>query len=130
MALVLIVEDAALLRKLLQKILRAKGYSTLEASNGREGLEMISTHHPDCVVLDLLMPEMEGREVLKEMRDRGLQIPTIVMTADIQETTRSECLELGALAVLNKLPKGEELLPWIEKALKVSTEEGIYATDG
>ena len=75
------------------------------------------------------MPEMQGQEVLREMRDRGLQIPTIVMTADIQETTRSECLELGALAVLNKLPKGEELLPWIEKALKVSSEEEIYATD-
>ena len=129
MGLVLIIEDAALLRKMLQKILRSKGYETIEASNGREGLEMITTHNPDCVVLDLLMPEMEGREVLRVMRDRGLQIPTIVMTADIQETTRAECLELGALTVLNKLPKGEELLPWIEKALKVSTEEEIYATD-
>lgn len=129
MALVLIIEDAALLRKMLQKILRAKGYNTIEASNGREGLEMITTHNPDCVVLDMLMPEIEGREVLKEMRDRGLQIPTIVMTADVQESTRSECLELGALTVLNKLPKGEELLPWIEKALKVSTQKEIYATD-
>lgn len=121
MALVLIVEDAALLRKLIQKILKAEGYSTIEAKNGLEGLEMISTHNPDCVILDLLMPEMEGREVLREMRDRGLQIPTIVMTADIQESTRAECLALGAVAVLNKLPKGEELLPWVAKALKVST---------
>lgn len=129
MALVLIIEDAALLRKLLQKMLRAKGYNTLEASNGREGLETIGIYKPDCIVLDLLMPEMEGREVLKEMRDRGLQIPTIVMTADIQETTRSECLELGALTVLHKLPKGEELLPWIEKAIEVSTQKQMYATD-
>lgn len=120
MALVLIVEDAALLRKMLQRILKTGGYTTLEAHNGREGLEMIRTHKPDCVILDLLMPEMEGREVLNAMRSEGLQVPTIVVTADIQESTRLECLKLGAIAVLHKLPKADELLPSIEKAIALS----------
>jgi CheY-like chemotaxis protein len=74
------------------------------------------------MLLDLLMPDMEGREVLQAMRDRGLKIPTIVITADIQATTREECMELGALAVIHKMPNSEELIGWIEKALGASEE--------
>lgn len=74
------------------------------------------------MLLDLLMPEMEGREVLQAMRDRGYKIPVIVITADIQSTTRCECLDLGALAVIHKMPNSDELLGWIKKALSPSEE--------
>jgi len=74
------------------------------------------------MLLDLLMPEMEGREVLQAMRDRGYKIPVIVITADIQASTRSECMELGALAVIHKMPNSDELIGWIKKALSVSEE--------
>lgn len=126
MALILIIEDAALLRKMLQRILKPEGYTILEAQNGLQGLEMVRTHNPECIVLDLLMPEMGGRQVLKALRDESLQIPTIVVTADVQESTRSECLELGALTVLNKLPKPEELRHWVKKAIGVATQEEMY----
>ncbi|MBD2181361.1 response regulator [Planktothrix sp. FACHB-1355] len=125
MALVLIIEDAALLRKMLQKILKPEGYSILEAANGLEGLEMVRVYKPDCVVLDLLMPEMGGLQVLKVMREEGLQVPTIVVTADVQETTRQECSQLGALTVLHKLPKSDDLRHWVKKALG-ATQEGMY----
>ncbi|HEY9852015.1 MAG TPA: response regulator [Leptolyngbyaceae cyanobacterium] len=128
-ALVLIIEDAALLRKMVQRILKPEGYRLLEAENGVKGLEMIRTHKPDCILLDLLMPEMDGRQVLKALQTEALKVPTIVLTADIQESTRQECLELGALTVLNKLPKPEELSYWVKKAIGISTQESIYESN-
>lgn len=103
-------------------MLRAEGYETLEASSGPEALELLGTKAPNCMLLDLLMPEMEGREVLQTMRDRGYKIPVIVITADIQATTHSECMELGALAVIHKMPNSDELIGWIKKALSASQE--------
>lgn len=122
MTSILVVEDSWLTRRVICKILRAEGYETWEASSGPEALEMIQTQPPNCMLLDLLMPDMEGREVLQAMRDRGLKIPTIVITADIQASTREECIALGAIAVIHKMPNSEELIGWIEKALGASEE--------
>ncbi|NJK73136.1 MAG: response regulator [Oscillatoriales cyanobacterium RU_3_3] len=122
MTSILVVEDSWLTRRVICKILRAEGYETWEASSGPEALEMIRTQTPSCMLLDLLMPDMEGREVLQAMRQEGLKIPTIVITADIQATTREECMALGALAVIHKMPNSEELIGWIEKALGASEE--------
>ncbi|MGB8687694.1 MAG: response regulator [Microcoleus sp.] len=122
MTSILVVEDSWLTRRVICKILRAEGYETWEASCGPEALEMLSTQTPNCMLLDLLMPEMEGREVLQAMREKGFKIPVIVITADIQSTTRSECMELGALAVIHKMPNSDELIGWIKKALSASEE--------
>ena len=122
MTSILVVEDSWLTRRVICKILRAEGYETWEASCGPEALEMLSTQTPNCMLLDLLMPEMEGREVLQAMGEKGFKIPVIVITADIQSTTRSECMELGALAVIHKMPNSDELIGWIKKALCVSEE--------
>jgi len=119
---ILVVEDSWLTRRVICKILRAEGYETWEASCGPEALEIMSTQTPNCMLLDLLMPEMEGREVLQAMREKGFKIPVIVITADIQSTTRSECMELGALAVIHKMPNSGELIGWIKKALSASEE--------
>ena len=117
MALLLIVEDSWLSRRVLCKMLKEKEYEILEAASGPEALEILQSKSPDCILLDLLMPEMEGREVLKILREQGSKIPVIVITADIQKTTRCECLELGAIAVINKIPDSEELTGWVEKAI-------------
>jgi two-component system, response regulator, stage 0 sporulation protein F len=119
---ILVVEDSWLTRRVICKILRTEGYETLEASSGPEALEMLGTQTPDCMLLDLLMPDMEGREVLQAMREKGLKIPVIVITADIQSTTREECIELGAIAVIHKMPNSDELIGWIKKALSASEE--------
>lgn len=122
MASILIVEDSLLSRRVFTKMLKAEGYEILEASSGPEALEILRTQTPDCMLLDLLMPEMEGREVLKIMRQQGLQIPTIVITADIQMSTRQECLDLGAIAVIHKIPNAEQVLGWVRKALNGSED--------
>nr|WP_255699471.1 response regulator [Tychonema sp. BBK16] len=119
---ILVVEDSWLTRRVICKILRAEGYETWEASSGPEALEVLETQTPDCMLLDLLMPDMEGREVLQALRERGIKVPVIVITADIQSTTREECMELGALAVIHKMPNSDELVGWIKKALSVGEE--------
>ena len=122
MTSILVVEDSWLTRRVICKILRAEGYETNEASSGPEALELLETLTPDCMLLDLLMPDMEGREVLQALRERGIKVPVIVITADIQSTTREECMELGALAVIHKMPNSDELVGWIKKALSASEE--------
>ena len=122
MTSILVVEDSWLTRRVICKILRAEGYETWEASSGPEALELLNTQTPDCMLLDLLMPDMEGREVLQALRERGIKVPVIVITADIQSTTREECMELGALTVIHKMPNSDELVGWIKKALSVSEE--------
>ncbi|TAF70350.1 MAG: response regulator [Oscillatoriales cyanobacterium] len=114
MTSILVVEDSWLTRRVICKILRAEGYETWEA--------LLDTQTPNCMLLDLLMPDMEGREVLQAMREKGIKVPVIVITADIQSTTRQECMELGALTVIHKMPNSDELVGWIKKALSASEE--------
>ena len=116
MARILIVEDAKLTRRMLSKILRQEGHEVLEASGGLQGLELAMIHSPDCIFLDLLMPDLDGLEFLQILRDECLKIPVVVITADIQETTREECLKLGAVAVMRKVLKPDTLRQGIQIA--------------
>lgn len=122
MALILVVEDAWLSRRMMSKVLENDGHTILQATNGREGLEMVRTHNPDCIFLDLLMPEVDGLDVLKTLQDEGSKIPIVVITADIQQSTRQQCLELGAIAVINKPSQPPELLQALKTALSFHQE--------
>ena len=93
------------------------GHDVREAGNGHEALEVISAGRPDCVLMDLLMPELGGLETLEELQHQGNQIPVIVVTADVQETVQESCKTLGAVAFLNKPPKSSALRDAIENAL-------------
>jgi CheY-like chemotaxis protein len=117
MALFLVVDDSAIIRKGVRKILGAKGYETIEAKNGNEALKMVEDHAPDCIILDLIMPEMGGIEVLKVLSKNKSKIPVIILTADIQDVVREECLELGAVAFLNKPILNEEMIGAINIAI-------------
>jgi len=79
-----IVDDTADARRLIRRILQSQGeYTLFEASNGREGLELIQREHPDLLILDLMMPEMDGFAVLDALKadPETAQIPVIVSTA-------------------------------------------------
>jgi CheY-like chemotaxis protein len=110
MSTILIIEDSRFTRSSIAKALTANGYEVLEAENGALGLAMILKHSPDIVISDLLMPEMDGFELLEALRSQGIAIPVIIMSADIQETTRSRVLELGARTLLNKPFQGPALM--------------------
>lgn len=118
---ILVLEDSALSRRLLTKTLKAEGYDILEACNGLEGLAIIAHEAIDCILLDLLMPEMDGQEVLTILRQRDISIPVIVISADIQETTRQQCLELGVFAMLHKIVDPTQLLQTLDLALGTSS---------
>jgi CheY-like chemotaxis protein len=101
-AAILVVDDSAFLRKRVLEALKPEGYSLQEAGNGVLALAAMGERQFNCVVTDLLMPEMDGFGLLAAMRERGIGTPALVLTADIQKTTRARCEELGAVQILNK----------------------------
>ncbi len=88
---ILIIEDEKSLRDAVVDLLRIKGFTPLEAKNGKEGVELALSEHPDLILLDLIMPEMDGMSVLKKIRgDKwGENVPVIILT---NLTTTSEQL--------------------------------------
>lgn len=122
MALILIIDDSLYMRGKIKDILKADGHEIIEASDGIKGLQMANTHSPDCILLDIIMPGMDGLKILKTLRGQGVIIPLIVVTADIQESTRKQCFELGATAFVNKPPKAEELRHTLSTFIKSGKE--------
>lgn len=90
---ILIIEDEAALRKILSDVLTREGFSVLTAPNGREGVLIAKESHPDLILLDLLMPEMNGMDALKKIRADawGAKVPVIILTnlnADSEDTVK------------------------------------------
>jgi len=83
MSCILIVDDSNTARAVMAKQLKTRGYDVIEARDGKEVLEKIKINNPDCMVLDLLMPEMDGLDVLKAMKNESLITPVIILSADI-----------------------------------------------
>ncbi len=95
---IIIVEDEEILRNLLQKKLTAEGYEVSVAENGEEGLEKIRENRPDLILLDIIMPKMDGFEMLEEMKkdDSIFGIPVIVVSNSGQPVEIDRAQSLGA----------------------------------
>ncbi len=117
MAQVLLVDDSAFTRRVLKAALTGAGHEIAEAENGRVGLDVLKTISPDCIVLDNLMPIMEGHEFLAELRTSGSDLPVIVLTADIQSSTRDKYVAMGISAFLNKPVCKEKLVECVNGVL-------------
>ena len=78
---ILVVEDDKNTRKLLTTILKNHGYNTLEATNGEQALDVLDHNHVDLMVLDVMMPKMDGFELTKTLRDCGSQLPILILSA-------------------------------------------------
>jgi CheY-like chemotaxis protein len=116
---VVITDDSWVTRQYLSKLVRKNFEVTIiEAVDGEDALSKIAEHQPACLFLDLLMPNKGGEEVLAEMQSKGMNIPTIVLTADIQTTTKKRCMELGASYFLNKPPDEEILRQYVTEILE------------
>ncbi len=109
MAKILIVDDSGFQRRLLRKLIEIEGHQVFEAVNGRQGWDLIAAHSPDCIFLDLIMPESNGFELLENLQKENVNIPAIVVTADVQSSTHRQCLELGAIDIINKPVDGKTL---------------------
>jgi DNA-binding response OmpR family regulator len=110
---VLVVDDEVRILNFLISKLKTSGYDVLTARNGIEGLEQVKAQEPELVVLDVLMPKMDGLEMLKELRSFST-VPVIVLTAKGADTDRIKGLRLGADDYLPKPFNPDELVARIE----------------
>lgn len=102
MAKVLVIDDEPNIRTLLDTLLRHQGYEVLLADNGWKGLELYRREHPDAIVLDLKMPELDGITVLKQIRSVDLEQPVIILTGDSTAETERQVRALGVSEFLIK----------------------------
>lgn len=112
---ILVVDDSGLARRLVRKILEDLGYEVEDVPDGEQALERYLLNHHDAVVLDLLMQGMYGVEVLQKLKQLNSNLPVIVVSADIQRTTRDQVKESGGAAMVNKPVTKEQL----EEVLKI-----------
>ena len=116
---VLIADDDATIRALLGDILEDLGYSVVAAANGVEAVEMAEHEHPDLVILDFLMPRLSGLDALKAIREHGMKMPVVLLTA-ISDTSMREMEGVErADAVLEKPFKKRTIEKAIAKALRI-----------
>ncbi len=117
MSKILIIDDAKFTRTMLKKMITELGHETIEAENGKEGLDKICKEEPDIVLTDILMPEMEGTELLRLLREANMDVKVIVITANIQDTIKNQCMRLGVSGFFGKPPDKAELKKAIEEIL-------------
>ncbi|MBU0982907.1 MAG: response regulator [candidate division Zixibacteria bacterium] len=125
MAKVLVIDDSRFQRKWIVKAVQQLGHCTVEAVDGRDGLGMLDAERPECITIDLNMPEMNGLEFLENLQAQNLRPPVIVITADIQKDTREQCRLLGASAFLNKPFKPGELHDALAKCIDLESKDGV-----
>ena len=102
--LILVVEDDRPIRNLIITTLKTHDYKYLAAENGSSAILEASSHHPDIVLLDLGLPDMEGVEVIKKIRTWS-NMPIIVISARSEDTDKIEALDAGAVIILqNRFP--------------------------
>ena len=115
---ILIVDDESVVRESISELLVEQGYEVQTANNGREGIDVFESFHPDLVLTDISMPDMEGIEFLRILRKRKENLPIIAMSGNVVGTKFLESARLfGATAVLNKPFFKNELLCTIEEFL-------------
>jgi len=114
---ILIVEDEKTLREMLQYNLQNEGYETLVAGNGREALELIRSRKPDLLVLDVMLPEVDGYEICRTVR-RDMSLPILMLTARAEEIDKVLGLELGADDYMTKPFSMRELKARVKAMLR------------
>jgi len=115
--LILLIEDEPQMRRFLRITLQTQGYRLVEAANAQEGLLQATTRNPDVVLLDLGLPDLDGLEVTKRLRE-WTQTPIIVISAREQEQDKVKALDAGADDYLTKPFSAGELLARIRVALR------------
>ncbi|HVU38282.1 MAG TPA: response regulator transcription factor [Opitutales bacterium] len=115
---ILVVEDDANIRRGIVDILESEGYEVTQAPNGADGLKLFKQEKFDLVLLDLMMPEMSGYDVCREIRKRDAQTPVLILTAKSQEIDKVVGLELGADDYITKPFGVRELLARVQAALR------------
>jgi two-component system chemotaxis response regulator CheY len=118
---ILLVDDSAMARRAARQILESAGYAVAEAEDGLIALERYFLEKPDLVLLDLVMKGMNGLDVLKKLTEMDGQVRVIVLSADVQDSSRELAESGGAAGFLNKPIDRETLLSAVSKTLVTGT---------
>lgn len=120
---ILLVEDEPNLVRGLTDALEHHGYSVLAAHDGKQGLDLALSGRPDLILLDVMLPGMNGMQVCHELRRRNVQTPVIMLTAKSQESDKVEGLDLGADDYVTKPFSVRELLARVRAHLRRNGNE-------
>ncbi|WP_026693683.1 response regulator transcription factor [Peribacillus kribbensis] len=115
---VLVVDDEESIITLLQYNLQQSGYDVITAMDGREGLTKASEEEPDMIILDVMLPEMDGIEVCKQLRQQKMDVPILMLTAKDDEFDKVLGLELGADDYMTKPFSPREVIARIKAILR------------
>jgi DNA-binding response OmpR family regulator len=129
MTTILLVEDAQDLAQVILRDLRVEGYDVLHAADGLTALQQHAKHEPDLVILDWMLPKLDGLEVLRQIRQDS-PVPVLMLTARTEETDRVVGLEVGADDYLTKPFSMRELIARVRALLRrIEHVQQILAAD-
>jgi two-component system chemotaxis response regulator CheY len=114
---ILLVDDSGLARRSTRRVLEQAGYTVIEAEDGLSALERFALEKPDLVLLDLVMTGMYGLEVLSKLRELDATARVVIMSADIQTSSRDLVQSAGAAGFINKPAAPAAVLDVVEKTL-------------
>lgn len=114
---ILVVDDSNLARRTLRQIVESSGYTVEEARDGHEALEKYYLRRPDLVLLDIVMADMDGLQVLQKIKQMDPNAEVVVASADIQTSTQAEAKAAGAAGYLTKPFNTEQVLKTISSVL-------------
>ncbi|NLP37640.1 MAG: response regulator transcription factor [Firmicutes bacterium] len=121
---ILVVDDEPRIRRIVEQSLRKDAYRVIHAADGREGLQKAQEEHPDLIVLDLMMPEMDGFEVCRELRRKGDNTPVIILSAKDELEDKTLGFNLGIDDYVTKPFSPSELALRVKAVLRrVAGEE-------
>ena len=122
MSTVLIVEDNDKNMKLARDVLQAKGYQTLEAETGEEGVKLAKENVPDLVLMDIQLPGINGIEAFKQIRadPKTARIPVVALTASVTPTDRSQITAAGFDAFVGKPINLKEFLDTVKRFVEAA----------
>lgn len=126
---ILIIEDEPNIASFMSAILSANDCAVLRAADGTEGLMMASSHCPDVILLDLGLPDMDGKDIIRNIRQWS-QMPIIVVSARAQEQDKVEALDMGADDYVTKPFGTSELLARVRTALRHARSSGLQGPLG
>ena len=115
---ILIIEDEHTISNFICRALSANDYKPIPAASGQEGLSLFFSHGPDLVLLDLGLPDMDGLDVLSQLRDLPREVPVIIISARDRESEKVKALDMGADDYVVKPFGVSELLARIRSTLR------------
>jgi DNA-binding response OmpR family regulator len=125
---ILVIEDQEDLAAVYELHLNTAGYRVRQAHSGEEGLAEFKATGTDLIILDITLPEMNGAQLLREIRELDATVPVVVITGRSDKGTREQCERLGVHGYLTKPPDFKQLLSTVATALDAHREEAELVT--